>query len=124
MCKCAASDNFRRMSGLSSSGIFPLAAHVVSSIGDVASGVTGVSGLNSVGEDRTTMFKTYRGPLPIHLRWYELHSGTCRSGDLSAVERCNEQHHMCDTIRLCKDTMQGLRWSLAILMFVHHLNRS
>ena len=50
---------------------------------DVASNVTGISGVYSVGKDKSMMFKTYRGLLPIHPRWYELPLGTGRSGDLS-----------------------------------------
>ena len=55
----------------SSSGIGPSASQVVSLIGDGACDVTGVSRQNSVGEDKTIMFKTYNGPLPIHPRWHK-----------------------------------------------------
>lgn len=46
------------ISGSSSSDIGPSALQVVLSVGDGASGVTGVSGLNTVGEDNLMMFET------------------------------------------------------------------
>ena len=94
------------MSGSSSSEIGPSASQVISSIGDVASDMTDVSGLKSVGEDKSTMFKTYRGPLPIYLSWYELPFGTFRSGDLSVAPCSGEEHDARDTIRVYKDTMR------------------
>ena len=53
--ECVESGKLRRLSGSSSSGIGLSASQVVSSIGDVASDLTGVSGLNSIGEDSTMM---------------------------------------------------------------------
>ena len=78
ICECAATKKVRRLSGSSSSKIGTSMSQVMSSI---ASEVTGVSGINSIGEDKSMMFKTNRDPLPIHTRWYELRLGTCRSGD-------------------------------------------
>ena len=72
ICECAASGKLCRFSGSSSSDIRPSASQVVSSVGDGSSGLAGVSGLESVCEDRSMMFKTYSGPLPIHPRWHEL----------------------------------------------------
>ena len=66
--ECAAMGKLRRLSGSSSSGIGPSTSQVMSSIGDGASDVSGVSRLSSVGEDKSRMFKTYRGSLPIHPR--------------------------------------------------------
>ena len=65
-CECVASDKFRRLSGSSSCGIGPSASQVMSSTGGGASDVTGVSGLKNFGEDKSTMFKTYFGSLPIN----------------------------------------------------------
>ena len=76
------------------------------SIEDGASDMTGVSGLNNVGEDKSTMFRTYRGPLPVHTRWYELPFGTCHSGDLSVAPSRGEEHKARDTICLYKDMMR------------------
>ena len=74
-----------RLSGLSSSEIGPSVSQVMPSI---VSEVTGVSDVDSVGEDKSMMFKAYRGPLPNLSRWYELPIGTCRSGDLSLAPSC------------------------------------
>ena len=43
----------------------------------IVSEVTCISGINSVGEDQSIMLKPYRVPLPTHLRWYGMPSGTC-----------------------------------------------
>ena len=69
-----------------------LAYRVTSSIGDGAFDVTGVSRLNSIGEDKSTMFKTYRGLNQIHPHWYEFPSGTCLSGDQSVKTGRGEEH--------------------------------
>ena len=66
----------------------------------------GVSGLNSVGEDNKTMFKTYRGPLLINSLGYELPSGTCLNSDLSVASSCVEERDARDTIHLQKDAMR------------------
>ena len=58
MCDCAAYGRLHRLSGSSSSGNSPPVSQVVSSIGDGASDVTGVSCLKSVGQDNTIIFKT------------------------------------------------------------------
>ena len=68
ICKCAAFKRVRRLSDSSPSEIGLSVSEVISSI---AYDVTGVSGVNGVGEDKSMMFKTYRCPLPIHPRWYE-----------------------------------------------------
>ena len=52
-CKCATSGKLRLFSGMSSSGIGLLVSEVLSSIGDGASDVTGVSGLNCPCEDKS-----------------------------------------------------------------------
>ena len=70
------------------------------SIGDGASDVAGVSGVNSVGDDKSMMFIAYDDPLPIHLRKYELPLGTCRTGDLSVAPNRREAHDARNTIRL------------------------
>ena len=106
ICKFAASGRLRRFSGSSSTGIGPSASQIVSSVGDDASDVTGVSGLNSIGEDKSMMLKTCNGPMPIHQRWYEFPSGTCRSGDLSVAPSPGEEHDARYTVRLYKDTMR------------------
>ena len=105
ICECATSSKLRRLSGSSLSEIGPLASQVMSSI-DVASDVTGISGVNSVGEDNSMMFKTYRGPLPIQLHWYELPLDTCRSGNLGVAPIRGEEHDARDTIRLYKDAIR------------------
>ena len=71
----------------------------------IASEMNGVSAVSSVGEDKSIMLKTYRGPLPFHLRWYELPLGTFRSSDLSMARSRGDEHDARDTIRLNKDTM-------------------
>ena len=58
ICECAAPRKFRRFSGLSSSCIGLSASQVVLSFGDGAYDVAGVSGLNSLGEDKSMVFKT------------------------------------------------------------------
>ena len=73
VCECAASKKVLRLSGSSSSEIGPSVSQVMSSI---VSEMTGVSGVNSFGEDKWMMFKSYPGPLPTHPRWYELPLGT------------------------------------------------
>ena len=103
ICECAASKRVRRLSGSSLSEIGPSVSQVMSSI---ASKVTGVSGVNSVGKDKSMIFKTYLGPFLIHPRWYELPLGTCRGGDLSVASSRREEHDVCDTIRIYKDTMR------------------
>ena len=62
-------------------------------------------GLNSVGEDKLTMFSGYKGSLLIHTRWYELTPGICKSCDLSQAPTQGEEHDARDTIRLYKETM-------------------
>ena len=66
ICECAASRKLRRQSGSSSYGIGPSTSQVMLSIADDDSGVTGVSGVNNVGNDRSMMFKVYRGHLLIN----------------------------------------------------------
>ena len=58
--------------------------------------------MNSVGEDRSKIFKTYCGPLPIDLYWCELVLDTCRSGDLIVASSCDEEHDERGTIRFYK----------------------
>ena len=99
------SSKLRRLSGSSSSGIGLSASQVILSIRDGVSDMTGVSGLNSVGEGKSKMFKAYRAPLPAPLRWYEFPLGTCRSGHLSIASCLGEEDDARDTIRLYKDTM-------------------
>ena len=83
-----------------------LHCRLCASIGDSASDVTGVSRLNSVGEDKSTLCKMYRSLLPIHPCWHELLSSTCRSVDLNLVPIRDEEHDACGTMRLYKDTMR------------------
>ena len=52
------------------------------------------------------MFKTFRDPLMIHLRWYELPLGASRSADLSVVLSRGKEYDARDVIRLYKDTMR------------------
>ena len=78
----------------------------MSSIGDGASDATGILGLNSVGEDKMTMFKTCSDLLPSYPRWHGLPSGTCRSADLSMAPSRGEELDARDIIRLYKDTMR------------------
>ena len=61
--ECAASKRVRRFSGSSSSEIGPSVSQVILSS---ASEATGVSGINSVGLNKSIMFKTYSFPFPIH----------------------------------------------------------
>ena len=68
--------------------------------------MTGFSGLNSVGEEESTMLKIYRGPLRIYSRWHELPQGSCRSADLRVVPSRGEEHDVRDTICLYKDTLR------------------
>ena len=63
ICECTASKRMHRLLGSSSSEIGPSVSQVMLSI---ASEVTGISGVNSIGEDKSMIFKTYRGPMPIH----------------------------------------------------------
>ena len=64
-------------------------------------------------------FKVYGASLPIRLRWYDLPLGTICTGDLSVALSRGEKHGVCDTIRLYKDKMREIRWSLAILLRVY-----
>ena len=80
--ECATSKKVHRLSDASSSEIGCSVSQVISFF---ASEVTCVSGMTSVGKDKLMMFKTYRGSLLIHPRWYELPLGTCRGGDLSVA---------------------------------------
>ena len=66
VCKIVASGMLCRLFGSSSSDIGSSASQIVSSIGDGASDMTRVSGLNSVGNEKSTMIQKYRGSLPIH----------------------------------------------------------
>ena len=84
ICECAASKKVRLLSE-SSSEIGLSVSQVVLSI---VSEVTGVSGVNGVGEDKSITFKAYLAPLQIHSCWYELPVCTCRSGDLSLAPSC------------------------------------
>ena len=68
VCKYAASRKLHRSSSSSLSRIGISSSQIASSIGYGTSEVTDVSGLNSVGEDKSMMFNTYYGTLPIHLR--------------------------------------------------------
>ena len=52
------------------------------------------------------MFKTFGGPLPIHLCWYELALSTYRSDDLSVASSRGEEQDARDKIRLYKDAME------------------
>ena len=69
ICECAACKKVFRLSGSSLSKIDPSVTQVMSSI---ASEVIGVSGVNSIGEDKSMMIKTYRGTLLNHPGWYKL----------------------------------------------------
>ena len=106
VCECAVAVKLRRLSGLRSSSTGPSASQVVSSIGNGVFHMTGVSGLNSFGEDKTMMLKTYRDPLPIYPCFYELPSRTCCSDDFSIALSRGEEHDERDAIRLYKDTMR------------------
>ena len=68
--------------------------------------MTDVLGLNSVGEDKTMMFKTFKGPVQIYPCWCEFPSGTFPTGDLSVAPSRGEENDACDTICLYKDTMR------------------
>ena len=68
--------------------------------------MTGVSGLNSVGEEKAMMLKTYRGPLLIHICWSEFPLDNCCSSYLSSAPGQGEEHDSWDKIRLYKDTMR------------------
>ena len=78
----------------------------MSSIGDGASDMTSVLGLNSFGGCKLLMFKTCSGSLPIHPRRYELLQGFFRSGDLSLTPSHAEVHNARDTTHLYKVTMR------------------
>ena len=56
ICECAACGKLRRFSVSSSSVIGPSSSQFESSVCDGASDITGFSGLNSFGEDKSTMF--------------------------------------------------------------------
>ena len=62
-CECAEFNILSRLSGSLSSGIVPSVSKVMSSF-DVSFDVTEVSGINSVDEDNSMIFKAYRGHLP------------------------------------------------------------
>ena len=62
ICEYVASDKLRRLSGSSSSDIGLSASQIMSSIGEGASDVNGISSSNSVGKDKTMMFKTCSDP--------------------------------------------------------------
>ena len=66
MCECIASGKFLRLSVSYSSGFSHSGSQVESSIDDGASNVTGVSGSNKVGEEKSMIFKTFSGPLPFN----------------------------------------------------------
>ena len=91
-----------RLTGSYSSEIGPFVSQVMASI---VSEVNGVSGPNNVDKDKSIMFITYRSPLPIHPRVYELSLGTCPSGDLRIAPSCVKEHDARDTNRMYKDTM-------------------
>ena len=57
-----ASRKLCRLVSLLFSGIASSASRILSSIFDAESYVTGASGLNSVGEDKSIVLKTYRDP--------------------------------------------------------------
>ena len=57
VCEYSVSGKFRRLLDSSSSGIGQPAMQVFLFIVDGISGATGVSGLNSVGENKSKMFK-------------------------------------------------------------------
>ena len=78
----------------------------MTSIGDGASDVTGVSGVNSIGEDKSVMFKAYLVPLYIHPCWHEFPLGTFRSGDLRVAPSLSEEHDARDTNHSYKDMMR------------------
>ena len=59
VCEFAASGKLSQLSGSSSSGNIPLTSQIVSSICDGGSGLTVISSLSSIGEDKSIMFKTY-----------------------------------------------------------------
>ena len=103
ICECVASKKVRRLSGSLSSEIRPSVSNVMSFI---VSDVTVVSGVNSVGEEKSMKFKTYRGPLLIHLSWYELPLGTCQSIDLTVAPSHGKEHDARDMIRTYKDTLR------------------
>ena len=100
ICECAASSRLRRLSSLFSSGICPLASKVMSYIFYAASDDTCVPGLNRFDEDKSTMLKTYRDLLTIHLGWVELPLAAFRSGDIGVAPSCGEEHCAPDTTRI------------------------
>ena len=67
--ECAASNKLCRQGSLRSSGIDSSVSQAIPSIRD-APDVTSGSGVNSVGEGKSMMFKACCGPIPIHPRWY------------------------------------------------------
>ena len=99
ICECAAPKKVRRTSGSTAYDVGLSASQVVMSVGDSTSNVTGISSLNSVCEDKSLVFKTYRGPLPIHPRLYEFPLGSCRSGDLNVVPSRGGENDARDVIR-------------------------
>ena len=68
--------------------------------------VKGIFGINSVSEDKLMIFKAYRCPLLIHLRWYKLPLSICRGGDLSILQSGGEKHDTRDIFRMYKDNMR------------------
>ena len=78
---------------------------LVSSSNDLENGVQ-LSGFDCVGEDKSTMFLSYAGPLPIHPRWYDLPLGICRRGDLSQAPTRGEEHDASNAARLHKETLR------------------
>ena len=93
ICECTVCKMFRRLSGSLSSGIGLSALQLMSSV-DVVSDVTCVSGMKSVGEHTSIIFKVCLGPLQIYSRWYELPLDPCPSGDFS-VAQVVENNTMC-----------------------------
>ena len=102
ICECAASSKMHTASLDKSGSLTSLSL----SISDSGGHGTKPSGLNCVGEDKSTMFLSYSGPLPIHPRWYELPLGICKSGDLSQAPTRGEEHDARDAVRLYKDTLR------------------
>ena len=64
-----------------------------------------VCGLLTVGEDKSTIFSSYTGPLPIHPFSHEFSLGMFRSDDLHQVQSSDEEHDAQDTLCLYKETM-------------------
>ena len=60
----------------------------------------GISGLNIVGEDKSTMFRTYGAPLPIRPRWFEFTLSNSHIGNLGVASSRGEEHDARGTICL------------------------